>query len=174
MSACALTRPHHPTADERRAWSRSGVVVIVVACLAAEVVGGLVTAASVESWYPTLPKPGWTPPNWVFGPVWTALYLMMAAAASLVWLARDRDDVCCPLTAFGLQLAANLLWSVLFFGLENPLLGFLDVLVLWGLVGLTVVQFWGVSAVAGGLLVPYWLWVTYAAALNGSIVVMTY
>ncbi|MBX9626191.1 MAG: tryptophan-rich sensory protein [Gemmataceae bacterium] len=173
MSACAFARPHPQTAGEHRAWTRGGVGVLAAACLAVAVAGGLVTAGPVKSWYPDLPKPGWTPPDWVFGPVWTALYLMMAVAASLVWLARDRDDVCCPLTAFGLQLTANLLWSVLFFGLESPLLGFLDILVMWGLVGLTTVQFWGVSRAAGGLLVPYWLWVTYAAVLNGSILLLT-
>lgn len=173
MSACAFVRPHPETAAEHRTASRVGVVVIVAACVAVEVVSGLVTAGPVRSWYPDLPKPSWTPPDWLFGPVWTALYATMALSASLVWLARDRDDVCCPLTAFGLQLAANLAWSALFFGLESPLLGFLDILLLWGLIGFTVVQFLGVSRVAGLLLVPYWLWVTYAAALNGAILAMS-
>jgi tryptophan-rich sensory protein len=167
---CALTRPHPQTADEHRTWTWGGVVVICVACLAVAVVGGLVTAGPVKTWYPDLPKPDWTPPDWVFGPVWTVLYVLMAAAGSLVWLARDEDDVCCPLTGFSLQLVANLAWSVLFFGFRSPLLGLLDILALWFLIGLTVAQFFVVSRLAAWLLAPYWAWVTYAAFLNGSIV----
>jgi len=173
MSPCALARPRPQTADEHRLWSWGGVAVIVVACVAVEVASAAIAAGPVRSWYPDLSKPAWTPPAWVFGPVWTALYGMMAVAGAVVWVARDRADVCCPITAFGLQLAANLAWTILFFGLENPLLGFLDILVLWLLVGLTTVHFFGVSKVAGWLFVPYWAWVTYAAALNGSILVMT-
>ena len=174
MAACTLV-PHrslNPDPETHRSWSRGGVALIVIACLAVEVVGGLVTSGSVASWYPALDKPTWTPPGWVFGPVWTALYLLMAVAASIVWLARDREEVCCPLTAFTVQLAANLLWSVLFFGMRSPLLAFLDLLLLWVVVGVSTAQFFTVSRLAGALMVPYFLWVSFAALLNGVIVAM--
>lgn len=170
MSICALARPHTETPDEHRHRTWVGVAVIALACLAVEVVGGAISAGSARGWYADLPKPAWTPPDWVFGPVWTALYVAMAVAAGLVWASRDREDVCCPLTAFAVQLAANFAWTVLFFGLRNPLLGFIDILVLWLTAGLTVVHFFGVSKAAGWLLVPYWAWLTFAAALNGAIV----
>ncbi len=148
-----------------------GVAVIVIACAAVPVIGAVASAPAVDGWYAGVPKPSWTPPAWVFGPVWTALYAMMAVAASLVWLSRDRDDVCCPLAAFGVQLALNLAWSVCFFGLRSPLLAFLDVCLLWVMVAVTTAEFFLVSRTAGWLFVPYWLWVTFAAALNGAILV---
>ena len=169
-AACMFTRPHAETADEHRTRSWLGVVLVVVACLGVEAVSGAVTAAALRGdWYATLPKPTWTPPDQAFGPVWAALYLMMAAAGAVVWLTRDREDVCCPLAGFGLQLAANLAWTVLFFGLHAPFLAFLDVLLLWVLVGLTALHFFEVSRLAGWLMVPYWLWVSFAVALNAGI-----
>jgi len=150
-----------------------GVVLIVVAVAATAVAGGLVTAPAVQTWYPDLPKPSWTPPSWVFGPVWTVLYTMMALAASIVWVARARgEDICCPMGAFGVQLLLNLAWSVLFFGLHSPLLGLLDICLLWVAIGVTVTQFFLVSKTAGWLMVPYWAWVTFAAALNASILLL--
>ncbi|MBA4063409.1 MAG: sensory protein TspO [Isosphaera sp.] len=159
-------RPRHPSAG----WVGVGAIVAAVAAAAAT--GTVVTASSVTTWYPDVPKPVWTPPAWVFGPVWAVLYVTMAAAAAVVWRSRDRDDVCCPLAAFGVQLALNVAWTVFFFGLRSPLLGFLDVCLLWAAVGVTVTQFFAVSRLAGWLLVPYGLWVTFAAALNGSIVLL--
>ncbi|MDY3553101.1 TspO/MBR family protein [Gemmata sp. JC717] len=147
-----------------------GVAVIVTATTLVAAVGGAITAPNVGPWYEHLPKPDWTPPNWVFGPVWTVMYALMAVAASIVWVSRASDDICCPLGAFGAQLALNLAWSVCFFGLHSPLLGFLDVCLLWVLVGVTVAEFFLVSRVAGLLLTPYWLWVTFAAILNAAIV----
>jgi tryptophan-rich sensory protein len=108
----------------------------------------------------------------VFGPVWTALYAAMALAAAVVWLSRDYDDACCPLCAFGAQLVLNLAWTVCFFGLKNPLLGFLDMCLLWVAVALTTAEFFLVSRTAGLLMLPYWAWVTFAAALNAAIVVL--
>lgn len=169
MPACALHRPHPETPAEHRARTWAGVAVVVAACLGVEVVSGAITTAALGDWYRTLSKPAWTPPDRVFGPVWAALYLMMAAAAGLVWAARDREDVCCPLAAFGLQLAANLGWTVFFFGLGRPFLAFLDVLVLWVLVGITTLQFFEVSRPAGWLLVPCWVWVSFAAVLNAAV-----
>lgn len=149
-----------------------GVAVIVFACALVPALAASVSAPAVDGWYAGVPKPNWTPPDWVFGPVWTALYAMMAVAASIVWLSRARDDVCCPLCAFGVQLALNLAWSVCFFGLRSPLLAFLDVCVLWVVVAVTTAEFFLVSRTAGWLMVPYWLWVTYAAALNAAILVL--
>jgi tryptophan-rich sensory protein len=157
-----------PAARRPRTWV--GVAVIVLACVLVPAAAGAATASSVRTWYPELDKPAWTPPAWVFGPVWTVLYATMAVAASLVWAARDRADVSAPLTAFGVQLAANLAWSFLFFGLRSPLLGLIDIAVLWAAVGVTVATFWRVSRTAAWLLVPYWMWVTFAAALNAAIV----
>ena len=149
-----------------------GVAVIVIACVLVPAIATIVSAPAVDGWYLGVPKPSWTPPDWVFGPVWTALYATMAVAASIVWLSRDRDDVCCPLTAFGVQLLLNLAWSVCFFGLQSPLLGFLDVCLLWVIVAVTTAEFFLVSRTAGWLMVPYWLWVTFAAALNGAILLL--
>ncbi len=159
-------------AGQRTTCSRVGVAVIVAACVVVPAVAGAFTAASVRDWYPMLAKPDWTPPAWVFGPVWTVLYAMMAVSASLVWLHRDETEPCGPLGFFAVQLAANLLWSVLFFGLRSPWLGFLDILLLWAAVGMTVVTFFQVRRLAGWLLVPYWLWVSFAACLNGAIALM--
>lgn len=150
-----------------------GVAVIVAATAFVAVLGGAVTATSVGGWYAHLPKPVWTPPDWVFGPVWTALYAMMAVAASIVWISRDRDDVCCPLSAFGAQLFLNLAWSVCFFGLKSPLLGFLDICLLWVAVAVTAAEFFLVSRAAGLLMVPYWLWITFAGVLNATIVIQS-
>lgn len=149
-----------------------GIAVIVFACTLVPVIGVAVSASAGDGWYEVLPKPSWTPPEWVFGPVWTALYATMAIAASIVWLARDQDDACCPLSAFGVQLLLNLAWSVCFFGLQSPLLAFLDVCLLWVMVAVTTAEFFLVSRAAGWLMVPYWIWVTFAAVLNGAILLL--
>jgi tryptophan-rich sensory protein len=148
-----------------------GVAVIVAACVAVLAIGAAVSAPAVEGWYAGVPKPSWTPPRWVFGPVWAVLYAVTAVAASIVWLSR-RGDVCCPLAAFGVQLGLGLAWSVCFFGLRSPLLGFLDVCLLWVLVAVTAVEFFLVSRTAGWLMVPYWLWITFAAVLNATIILL--
>lgn len=166
--ASHILQPPSPPALHPARWVGVGVIVVSVALVA--IAGGLATATSVKSWYVTLPKPEWTPPGWVFGPVWTLLYVMMAVAASMVWVTRSRRGECCPMTAFGVQLGLNLAWSVLFFGLRSPVLGFIDVCLLWGAIAVTATQFFRVSRTAGWLMVPYWLWVTFAATLNASIV----
>jgi benzodiazapine receptor len=147
-----------------------GVVAIVAAVTAVAVIGSLVTVPAVRTWYPQLPLPAWTPPGWVFSAVWTVLYALMAVAASVVWARRDGIEICCPLGAFALQLVLNLAWPLLFFGLRSPLLGFLDVCLLWVATAVTTAQFYLVSRVAGWLFAPYWAWVTFAATLNAAIV----
>jgi benzodiazapine receptor len=148
------------------------LLLFIVVCLAVAGFGSFFTASSVSQWYPTIEKPSWTPPSWIFGPVWTALYIMMAVAAWLVWRKGDVPGVQSALILFAVQLALNAAWSPLFFGLRNPLAGLLDIVVLWAAIAAALVSFWKVSPSAGALLVPYWLWVSYAAALNFAIWIM--
>lgn len=147
-----------------------GPVVIFAALIVVQFVGWRVTTPAIPDWYRGLEKPSWTPPDWLFGPVWTALYLAMAVAACLVWSRRNERPVRLPLMLFGLQLASNLLWSVLFFGARSPALGLADIGLLWALIAATTVAFYRVHQAAGLLFLPYWGWVSYAAALNAAIV----
>jgi tryptophan-rich sensory protein len=118
-------------------------------------------------WYETLAKPAWTPPGWIFAPVWTALYVMIAVAGWLVWVARGRVDA--ALAFWGAQLALNGAWSWLFFGLENPGLAAVDIVLLLTAIVVTIRAFARVSVPAATLLVPYALWVGFATALNIAI-----
>ncbi len=149
--------------------STAMLVLFVVACIAISGLGALFTAGSVQQWYPALQKPVWTPPSWLFGPVWTILYLMMAVAAWLVWRRRKSVHVKGALGLFFIQLAINAAWSPLFFGLQNPLAGLLNIALLWAAILATLIAFRRISSTAAALLVPYWLWVSYASALNFAI-----
>lgn len=146
---------------------------LVIAVAVPVAVGGLAgwaTSSGVATWYPTLTKPSFNPPSWVFGPVWTILYVMMGVAAFLVWRrGLGAEGVRLALGVFLLQLLLNGLWSLLFFGLRSPGLAFLDILGLWLAIGATVWLFWRVVPAAGLLLLPYWAWVSFATVLNGSI-----
>ena len=146
-----------------------GLVVFLVVCFAAAGIGGAVTTPKIATWYATLTKPSWNPPNWIFGPVWSALYCCMAISAWLVWRQGGFSGVKVPLTLFGVQLVLNVLWSCLFFGLQNPGLAFVDVLLLWAAIAGTMVAFWQRSAIAGILFVPYLVWVSFASLLNFMI-----
>lgn len=136
-------------------------------CLAVGGLGGWITAQSVIRWYPTLNKPEWNPPSWVFGPVWTALYVMMAVAAWLVWQKPAATRT--AMILFFIQLALNSLWSFLFFGARSPGLALIDILALWLALALAVHAFFKHSSNAGLLLLPYLAWVSFAAFLNFSI-----
>ncbi len=147
-----------------------GLIVAIVIPLAVGAVSGAATARGVSSWYPTLVKPSFNPPAWIFGPVWTVLYIMMGAAAFVVWQRGwDSAGVRAAVTAFAVQLALNGLWSILFFGLQSPGLALLEIVVLWLAIAATSVLFWRVATVAGALMVPYLLWVSFATVLNASI-----
>jgi tryptophan-rich sensory protein len=119
------------------------------------------------AWYAALRKPPLTPPNWIFAPVWIALYLGIAVAGWLVWRARRRIDA--PLLLWGAQLVLNGLWSLLFFGLHLPGVALVEILALLGLIVATAAAFFRIRALAGGLLVPYAAWVAFAAYLNAGI-----
>ena len=121
-------------------------------------------------WYDALQKPSWNPPNWVFGPVWSALYLAMAVAAWLVWRERKTPpDVRPALAMWGAQLALNAAWSWLFFGLHEMAWAFAEILALWAAIFVTVILFRRHSKLAALLLVPYLAWVSFAAFLNYTL-----
>jgi tryptophan-rich sensory protein len=146
------------------------LVIAVALPLVVAALSGLATSKGVETWYPTLVKPSFNPPAWVFGPVWTVLYIMMGVAAYLVWIRGiDTDGVRVALTVFVIQLALNGLWSILFFGMHQPGWALVEIVVLWAAIGATVLLFWRVAPAAGALLLPYWAWVSFATVLNGSL-----
>ncbi len=144
----------------------AGLAVFVVICFAAAGAGSYFTATSVGTWYAELKKPAWNPPNWLFGPVWTFLYLTMAVAAWLVWM---KGGATSALALFAVQLALNVAWSGLFFGLRAPLPAFVGIVLLWDAIALTGYLFWRAVPAAGWLMAPYLAWVTFAGALNLSI-----
>jgi len=146
-----------------------GLAVFIAVCFGAAFLGSVFTTGSIPVWYAKLNKPFWTPPNWVFGPVWSALYLMMAFAVWLVWRQAGLAAAALPITLFALQLVLNLAWSGLFFGLHMPGAALAEIVVLWCAILATLLAFWRSTPIAGILLLPYQLWVTFAAILNFAI-----
>lgn len=146
-----------------------GLVVFLVACLAAGGLGAIATTPEIAGWYSTLVKPSWNPPAGVFGPVWTTLYLMMGVAAWSVWKPAGLKAAARPLTLFGAQLGLNVAWSWIFFGLHQPGWAFVEIVILWLAIVATTVAFFRRTPVAGWLLVPYLAWVSFAGVLNFTI-----
>ncbi len=146
------------------------------AILVVQVTSSLVTFTSVTTWYQSLNKPAWTPPDWVFGPVWTILYIMIAIAGARAWSALEgtfRQKLNHPaISAFIIQLFYNWLWSLLFFGLRNPLLGLIDIVMLVAALSVTILRMKKLDIIATRLLIPYLLWVLYATTLNAGIFFM--
>jgi tryptophan-rich sensory protein len=147
------------------------ILVVVVTCLAVGYLSGIVTRSSIETWYPTLIKPSFNPPNWIFAPVWSLLYIMMGWAAALVWneIESKQEEVKAALILFVIQLALNSLWSFLFFGLKNPMLAGIEIILLWLLIYETFIKFNKINKFAGYLFIPYLFWVSFAGILNASI-----
>lgn len=142
----------------------------IAICLLAGALGGWVTSQSVVEWYPTLNKPAWNPPAWVFAPVWTTLYVVMAVAAWLVWKKAPRGSgVRFALVLFFVQLALNCLWSFLFFGARSPGWALVDIVALHATLAVTTWAFFNHSRWAGALMLPYLAWVSFAAFLNFTI-----
>ena len=159
-----IPRRTHPLGRRR---STYGLVVALLCCFGTSAVGGLLTATSVSGWYLQLVRPSWNPPGWLFGPVWTTLYAMMAVSVWLVWRASDNSRR--AITVFAVQLGLNLLWSALFFGLKSPGLAFIEILILLVMIVGTIIEFSRLHRLAAALLVPYLLWTSFATALNGAI-----
>jgi len=146
------------------------VVIAVLICELAGVVGGLFTRPSIPGWYAGLAKPSFNPPSAVFGPVWITLYALMGIAAWLVYEKRAKGtDVRRPLAIFVAQLVVNVLWSVMFFGAHQILPAFVIIVALWVLIAAAIGLFWKISRPAALLLVPYILWVSFAAVLNAAL-----
>ncbi len=154
---------------QKRTYLRIGISVAV--CLLIGALSGFATQSSVNTWYPDLAKPGFTPPNWLFAPVWTMLYIMMGIAAGLVWArGLHHSWVKTALYYFGFQLLVNASWSLVFFGLQNPQVALGVIVGLLVLIALTIRSFRVVSKPAAWLMVPYLLWVLFASLLNLRIV----
>ena len=140
------------------------ILMIIIAELAG-VIGSVVTIPAIGSWYVTLNKPWFTPPSWAFGPVWITLYALMGIGAGLVWNSLRKLKKT-ALQIYGIQLALNVIWSFLFFGLKNILVSFIEIGIMWIIILLTIIAFYKVNRKAAYLLLPYIVWVTIATSLN--------
>jgi len=134
------------------------LIAILVICFAAAGLGSVATTPNIPTWYATLAKPSWNPPNWLFGPVWTILYLCMAVAAWLIWRQGGLRQARWPLTLFAVQLALNAAWSWIFFWFHLPGAAFIEVLALLAAIAVTTIAFWPRSLGAGVLMLPYLAW----------------
>lgn len=152
---------------ERTRWI--GLAVVLGLCLGAGGLGAIATTPEIDGWYRTVAKPTWNPPNSVFGPVWTTLFVMMAFAAWLVWRPAGFIAAKVPLLLFTVQLALNVAWSWIFFGRHQPGWAFVEIVFLWAAIAVTMRAFFLRSRLAGWLLVPYLAWVSFAAVLNFAI-----
>lgn len=142
------------------------LVLAVLICQSAGVIGSVFTTSSLESWYQKLVKPSFNPPGWLFGPVWISLYLLMGISLYLVWIRRPEQGTFAALVFFGIQLLLNTLWSVVFFGLQRPGLAFLEILFLFTAILVTAFLFFKISRPAAYLMIPYLIWVGFASVLN--------
>jgi benzodiazapine receptor len=145
-------------------------IISIVIAQSAGLLGTLFTRTGISSWYSFVNKPSFNPPSWIFGPVWTILYTLMGISSFLIWQVRDTNPLANKaLIVYGVHLVFNTLWTILFFGLKNPALAFFEIIFLWLLIILTIVLFYQINKTAGLLLIPYLLWVSFAAVLNYSI-----
>ncbi len=145
-------------------------LVSIIVCLGAGFIGSFFTSPVIQGWYAGVIKPSFNPPSWIFGPVWTVLFIMMGIAAAIVW-SKGLDDkaVKIALIVFIIHLVLNVLWSVFFFGMQNPGLAFIDIVILWLMIALVMYLFYMIDHRAGYILIPYILWVSFAAVLNFTI-----
>ena len=150
------------------------LITSILFCQLAGFLGSLFTTPAIPTWYATLRKPFFTPPNWIFSPVWISLFILMGISLFLVWRKQDQPQFKTAMIFFFVQLILNILWSGAFFGLRLPLLGLIDIVLLWIAVLLTMQNFFKVSKIAGLLLTPYLLWVSFAVLLNFALWVLNF
>jgi len=164
-SAAAAT----PVGEHRTRRERAALVGFIAGCAAVYAISGALTAVSVGGWYQGLAKPAFNPPDWLFAPVWGVLYAMMAVAVWRVWRLREHPGRSAALGLFAVQLLLNVGWSAVFFGLQAVGAALVEIVVLWLAIAATTAAFIRVDRGAGLMLVPYLLWVSFAAVLNAAI-----
>jgi tryptophan-rich sensory protein len=145
------------------------LIISIAIAQAAGIIGSIFTVKSIATWYAELSKPSWNPPGWVFAPVWTVLYTLMGIAAYLVWQKSGTEQMSLAFAVYGIHLILNTLWSIIFFGVQKPGLAFAEILILLVFVLWTAVLFFMIHPVAGLLLIPYLLWVSFASVLNYTL-----
>jgi len=155
---------------------KNKILKLIAAILVCEIAGGigsLFTAPSIPTWYASIQKPAFNPPNWIFAPVWTTLFLLMGISLYLIWeKGLEKKEVKMAFSVFGIQLALNVIWSILFFGLQSPFFAFVEIVLLWIAILVNIIFFYRISKWAGILLIPYIMWVSVAAFLNYSVWVL--
>lgn len=151
----------------------SKLIISVIGCEFVGILGAPFTISAIPTWYATLNKPSFSPPNWIFGPAWTLLYALMGIAFYLIWKQGFRKAKMKQARNYFLaQLGLNFIWSPVFFGLRAPFLGLIVIVAMWMMIVLTMKKIYPLSRLAFYLLVPYLLWVSFATALNGAIVIL--
>ena len=145
------------------------LLVFILITLFAGFIGSLFTTPSIASWYAFINKPSFSPPNWLFAPVWSLLYILMGIAAFLIWQKRDNLKTKPALMFYGIQLILNTLWSIIFFGMHNPGLAFLEIIILWSFILITLIKFYKINKTSGILFIPYLIWVSFASILNFAV-----
>ena len=151
------------------------LLLSIIICEAAGFVGAIFTSPAINLWYVDLRKPGFNPPNWIFAPVWTILFVLMGVSLYLIWKKGLKAKENKPAVyVFLVQLILNIFWSVLFFGLHSPVAGFVEIIFLWLAILWTIIKFYKISKASAYLLVPYILWVSFAGILNLSILILNF
>lgn len=148
----------------------SHLIISIIICQSAGIIGSIFTTPAIPIWYASLNKPSFTPPSWLFGPVWLLLYTLMGISLYLIWQkGLENKKVKSAFLLFLINLVFNSLWSVLFFGFKNPQIALVDILLVWVLIIILMLRFLKIDKIASYLLIPYLLWVSFATALNFSI-----
>ncbi len=149
------------------------LIISILICQGAGAIGSLFTSPAISTWYATIQKPSFNPPNWIFAPVWILLFLLMGISLYLIWNKGFKyKGTKIAIFVFAVQLILNTLWSILFFGLQSPLFAFIEIIILWFAILLTIISFYKVSKIAAYLLMPYIIWVSFASVLNFSILII--
>lgn len=151
-------------------WLR--LVGFIILCQMAGIIGSLFTNPQITGWYKDLAKPWFTPPNWVFGPVWITLFALMGISLFWVYEKKSNKMFKTAMIIFGTQFVLNILWNFLFFGLENPLYGLVEIIILWLAIAATIITFYRISKKAGIILLPYIIWVSIATALTYYVLIL--
>lgn len=146
------------------------IILAIIICEAAGIIGSIATTPAIPTWYAGLQKPSFNPPSWLFGPVWITLYALMGIALFLVWKKRKENKLAKPaIILFSAHLVLNAIWSILFFGLQNPFWALIDIAILWLIIIILIGLFWQIKKPAAYLLLPYLVWVSFATILNFAI-----